>query len=364
MSHATHNFAAGPGALPKAVRSRAQEGLRQLPDKPYGILDLDSRSDEFEELVAATKHNIACLLELAKDQHVLLLPGGASLQFAMVPLNLKTGTSARYYVAGTWGKRAYEEAERVYQSKPYEISLRDDCEHPYFDICRGVTPDYLHFTSNETIEGKQFAPEEIEKVPAVCDMTSNLLIRPIDASKLGLIYASAHRNAGVAGLTIVIISTNLLERSSKQQYLPESLSYWTYFQGRPYVTTPPIYAIYLAYLTTNWILEQGGLPVMARRNAEKAAALYATLDHSDGFYIPRVSKDVTCRSTVNVVWNLKNKDQDQHFLAEAERRGIYGLENDPAVGGIRASLYNGVPKESVDYLIEFMDDFRYKCQAC
>ena len=365
MSKYVYNFSAGPSALPPSVLSQASWDVWNLYDPPVSILELHPREEKFEEILEKAKANIACLFELEPEQHVLILPGGASLQFAMVPMNLKQGDSADYIVRGEWSRRAFLEAQRAYQIAEKEPNGNKLCDKKPEPLRKNPTAtDYLHFTSNETIEGSAFGepPKPANKEPVVCDMTSDFLSRPINASKFDLIYASTHRNAGIAGATVLIIRQELLDISGKKTYLPHALSYYQHKEQGTKLTTPPVAAIHLLYLMTNWLIEQGGLKVMARRNAAKAASLYATIDHSHGFYECKVP--AACRSQMNVVFQLKTPDLAKQFIYEAEQQSLWGLDSPTGKGEVRASLYNAVTEEAVAALVQFMDEFRCRCKGC
>lgn len=354
------NFSAGPAVLPVAVLERAREELLSLPGVGMSVLEISHRSPAFDAILERTLADLKALLGVGADHEIVLLQGGASLQFSMVPMNLLPGQpgAANYILTGTWGKGGLKEAQRVgaahvawdggatnYDRLPTadEIALSDD-------------PAYVHITSNETIQGVQWPSlPDVGQAPLVCDSSSDFLSTPVDISRYGLLYACAQKNAGIAGVTVVVIRKDLLERSPDS--LPAMLDYRAFVSKGSRPNTPPVFAVYVLGLVCDWLLrEVGGLEAVARQNAAKAALLYETLDASGGFYQGHAQP--RCRSAMNVTFRLPSPELDQAFIAEAAAQGLSDLKGHRSVGGIRASVYNAMPVEGVQALREFMNDFR------
>jgi phosphoserine aminotransferase len=354
------NFGAGPAVLPEPVLEEAQRDLVSLPGVGMSILEISHRSKTFEEILAAADADIRRLASIPSNYRVLFLQGGASLQFSMVPMNLlPADRSADYIVTGSWSKKAVKEAQKVgmvsiaastetegFSRIPEQSELRLDPE-----AC------YVHFTTNNTIFGTEWAREpEVGRVPLVADASSDVFSRPIDVGKYALIYAGAQKNLGPAGVTLVILREDLLERIPKG--LPTMLDYGTHTQNNSLYNTPPVFAIYVMRLVAKWLIAEGGLEEIGRRNSEKAKVLYDTLDSSGGFY--RAHAKPGSRSNMNVTFRLPSEELEKQFLGEAGKNGFSGLKGHRSVGGIRASLYNAFPKEGVNALVSFMKDFAAK----
>ncbi|GBC81849.1 Phosphoserine aminotransferase [bacterium HR10] len=354
-----YNFSAGPAMLPLPVLEEAQRHLLALPGVGMSVLEISHRSRWFEEIRDEAEANLRQLLRLPDHYHVLFLQGGASLQFSMVPMNLRRGREeAAYIVTGSWSERAAEEARRqgdvrILWSGRAENYTR--APHPQ-EVPIPSRAAYVHFTSNETIQGVQFATEpETGDVPLVCDASSDFLSRPIPIERYALLYAGAQKNAGPAGLTLVILRDDLLERIPDG--LPTMLDYRTHVRHRSLYNTPPVFAIYIFMLVTRWLLHEiGGLEPMAALNRQKAQLLYDVIDRSEGFY--RGHAHPESRSLMNVTWRLPNQELERAFLREAEARGLYELKGHRSVGGLRASLYNAMPLEGVRALRDFMQEFQ------
>ncbi|MEJ5252059.1 MAG: 3-phosphoserine/phosphohydroxythreonine transaminase [Armatimonadota bacterium] len=360
MNQRVFNFSPGPATLPLPVLQEVQQNLLALPGAGASILEISHRSKTFEQIIAQAEANIRQLLNLPDEYHVLFLQGGASLQFSQVPMTFLRGSgrSADYMVTGSWAKRALAEAQR-------EGGVRviwDGKENNYSRVPKkgeyDVNPDavYVHFTSNETIQGIQFPAEpETGDVPLVCDASSDFLSRPIDVKRYGLIYAGAQKNVGPAGVTIVIIRNDLLERVPDG--LPTMLDYRVHAENHSLYNTPPVFAIYVVMLVTRWLLESiGGLEQMHAINQQKAQMLYDAIDRSEGFYRGHAQPD--SRSLMNVTWRLPTEELEAQFVKEAKEAGLHELKGHRSVGGIRASIYNAMPIEGVRTLVEFMEDFR------
>ncbi len=352
-----HNFNPGPAALPPEVIARVQAELPDYRGCGMSILEISHRSKEYEAVNAAAEANLKALLGLGDEYRVLFMQGGASMQFALIPLNfLAAGATAAYVVTGTWGEKAYEEAQRVGAVHLLSSTSSDGYRSLPTDV---PTPDsqvaYLHLTTNETIQGVQWPAElpDFGTVPLIADMSSDFLSRPFTASRFALMYAGAQKNLGPAGVTVVVIRQDMIERGRKD--LPVIMRYATFAKNNSLYNTPPVFAVYMVNLVLEWIKDQGGLSAMAERNAQKAALVYAAIDDSDGFY--RGHAVPAARSLMNVTFRLATPELEKQFLAEAQEAGMVGLAGHRSVGGIRASLYNAVSLESARVLADFMREF-------
>lgn len=364
MDDRVFNFSPGPAVLPLPVLERARDEMLCLPGVGSSILEISHRSPAFDRILDETLAGLQGLLGIGPDHEVVFLQGGASLQFSQVPMNLLRGQSgqADYVVTGTWGATAIKEARREGAAhvawdgaatnydrlpSPGEIKLSD-------------RPAYVHVTSNETIQGVQWkADPDVGDAPLVCDCSSDFLSRPIDVARHGLIYACAQKNAGIAGVTTVIIRKDLLERS--QDDLPTMLDYRTFVKTGSRPNTPPVFAIYILGLVCSWISDRmGGLPGMARHNAAKAKLLYDVLDQSGGFYAGHARPE--CRSDMNVTFRVPDEACEKAFVAAATTRGLMDLKGHRSVGGIRASIYNAMPIAGVEAIRDFMLDFQRERQ--
>ncbi len=362
MTERVFNFSPGPATLPLPVLQEVQQNLLALPGVGASVLEISHRSKTFEEMIAQAEANIRALLSLPEEYHVLFLQGGASLQFSQVPMSFLRGTgrSADYIVTGSWAKRALAEAQRegavriVWDGKSDNYSRVP--KRGEYEIDPSAA--YVHFTSNETIQGIQFPAEpEVGDVPLVCDASSDFLSRPIDVKRYGLIYAGAQKNVGPAGVTIVIIRQDMLEQVPDD--LPTMLNYTVHVEHRSLYNTPPVFAVYVVMLVTRWLLENiGGLEQMHAINRQKAQLLYEAIDRSEGFYRGHAQPD--SRSLMNVTWRLPSEELEAQFVKEAKEAGLHELKGHRSVGGIRASIYNAMPIEGVRTLVEFMEHFRQK----
>jgi phosphoserine aminotransferase len=356
-----HNFGAGPAVLPLQVLEQAKEELLDYKGTGMSIMEMSHRSPEFEGLMADIETNLRNLLGIPSQYKVLFQQGGASLQFAMVPMNLRSAdASADYIVNGSWGTAAVQDAKKLgdTQTAATTESTNFDRIPDVDELNLDPKAAYLHFTSNETIHGLEFSeePDPPEGVPLICDMSSNILSRPIEVSKYGLIYAGAQKNAGPAGVTLVVIREDLLEKSTDD--LPVMLSYKKQAAGGSMHNTPPTFAIYITGLVLQWLTSLGGLDEINRRNEEKAGLIYQVIDESAGFYRGHAQPD--SRSRMNVPFRLSSTDLEKQFLTEAKRESLIGLKGHRSVGGLRASLYNALPLESVKVLVGFMQEFQRK----
>jgi phosphoserine aminotransferase len=352
-----HNFNAGPGVLPLAVLEQAQAELLDYRGAGMSIMEMSHRSAPFEAVIQGAEADLRSLLNIPADYKVLFQQGGASLQFAMVPMNLRPTGSADYIVNGSWSTAAIKDAKKLGAVRTAATSEATNFDRvPAFDSLQ-LDPQaaYLHFTSNETIHGLEFStePPGLADTPLVCDMSSNFLSRPIDVSKYGLIYAGAQKNAGPAGVTIVIVREDLLERGPAS--LPVMLSYKTQAAGGSMHNTPPTFSIYIVSLVLKWLQGLGGLEAIAGHDAAKAGLIYQTIDQSGGFYRGHAQPD--SRSRLNISFRLPNEDLEKRFAKESEAAGMVGLKGHRSVGGLRASLYNALPLESAQALAQFMGEF-------
>ena len=353
------NFSSGPAVMPVSVLEQIQRDLVALPGVGMSILEVSHRSTVFEGVIAKAEADLRELAAIPANYKVLFLQGGASLQFSMVPLNLLTaGASADYIITGTWTDKAAKEAKKVGNVNIAATSAADNFSRIPVASELKLTPDaaYVHITSNNTIEGTQWHQlPDVGSVPLVSDASSDVLSRPIDVAKYGLIYAGAQKNLGPAGATIVIIREDLLQRAPKT--LHTMLNYSVHAENGSLYNTPPVFAIYGVGLVLQWLRTEGGLQAIAKVNQRKAAKLYAEIDRS-GFYRPTARKED--RSLMNVTFRLPNEGLEKQFVKESTAVGLDGLKGHRSVGGMRASIYNAFPEEGIDTLVEFMREFERK----
>jgi phosphoserine aminotransferase len=354
-----YNFSPGPAVLPVPVLERIQDEMLCLPGVGASILEISHREKPFLGILKSAKDNLTRLLNIPSNYKILFLQGGSRLQFSMVPMNLLRGQSqpAQYLLTGSWGKKARDEAV-----KEGKVDIPwDGKQHKYDRIPTAselkINPQaaYVHVTSNETIEGVQFLDEpDTAGAPLVCDASSDFMCRPLPMERYGLIYACAQKNAGPAGVTVVIVREDLLERS--QDSLPGYLNYKAHAEEDSLYNTPPTFGIYVLNLVCEWLLNDvGGLDKMLQRNREKSKLLYDVLDSSDGFYHGHAQPQ--SRSLMNVTFRLPNDDIEKKFLGGAQERGLTSLKGHRSVGGIRASIYNAMPVEGVELLRDYMTEF-------
>jgi phosphoserine aminotransferase len=360
MTERIFNFSAGPAVLPEEVLREAQRDLLALPGVGESILEISHRSKVFDAIIGGCEADIRTLAGIPAGYQVLFLQGGASLQFSMVPMNiLPAGGKADYILTGSWSKKAVKEAQKV---GTVQIAGSTESENfsriPKASEIR-IDPDsaYAHFTTNNTIFGTEWASEpEAGAVPLVADASSDIFSRPIDVSKYALIYAGAQKNLAPAGVTLVIVRDDMLARSPKG--LPTMLDYNTHAKEKSLYNTPPVFTIYVMRLVMKWLLAQGGLAAIGKRNAEKAGRLYDAIDGSGGFY--RAHAAPGSRSNMNVAFRLPSEDLEKRFVSEATANKLDGLKGHRSVGGVRASIYNAFPPAGVDALISFMREFQKK----
>jgi phosphoserine aminotransferase len=353
------NFAAGPAVLPVEVLEEAQRNLLALPGVGMSVLEISHRSKTFDEIIQGCEADMRRLAGIPDNYRVLFLQGGASLQFSMVPLNLlPPGGSADYIVTGVWSQKAVKEAKRAGGVKIAASTEADNFTRVPKQSELQLDPGaaYVHMTSNNTIYGTEWkALPDVGKVPLVSDNSSDIFSGPIDISKHALIYAGAQKNLAPAGVTLVIVRDDMLERSPGS--LHTMLSYKVHAENQSMYNTPPVFAIYVMRLVVAWLLKQGGLEAMDKVNARKAEKLYAEIDRT-GFYRGHAQKD--SRSRMNVTFRLPSEDLEKKFAKEATAAGLDGLKGHRSVGGMRSSIYNAFPEAGVDALVDFMKAFEAK----
>lgn len=355
-----HNFSAGPAAIPESVLMRAQAELLDWGGKGLSIMEMSHRSKEFVSVAEKAEADLRTLMNIPKNYKVLFLQGGATSQFAMIPLNLcASGRTAAYIETGIWSGKAIAEAQKfctvdVIASTKDTRFLNVPAQS---ELTLGADLSYVHYASNETIGGLQFdyVPQTGD-TPLIVDMSSDILSKDVDVSAFGMIYAGAQKNIGPAGLTVVIIREDLLDQAQVQT--PSMYNYSVHANAGSMTNTPPTFSWYLSGLIFEWLLEQGGVSAMAEINQRKSAKLYRAIDQSS-FYANPIA--VNNRSQMNVPFTLADDALDSEFLSQAEQAGLLNLKGHRSVGGMRASLYNAVPEESVDQLISFMQDFEKRC---
>ncbi len=350
------NFSAGPAALPLEVLERAKADLPDWAGNGMSVMELSHRSKAFIAVAEQAEANLRELMGIPDDYAVLFLQGGATQQFAQLPMNLSaTGQTVDYLVTGAWSKKAAKEAGRL---RPTNI-VADGSNNNFTDVPKRELWEtsgdaaYFHYCPNETIAGLEIsAPPEVGDVPLVADMSSTILSRPVDVRQFGVIYAGAQKNIGPAGLVILIIRRDLLQRAADD--VPNILTYQSQADAGSMLNTPPTFAWYMAGLVFDWLKDQGGLQKMAEVNQRKAAKLYGAIDDSP-FYSNPVAPDY--RSWMNVPFVLAKPELDAAFLEQSQQAGLTNLKGHRSVGGMRASIYNAVPEAAVDALIDFMADF-------
>jgi phosphoserine aminotransferase len=355
-----YNFYAGPSTLPVGVLNELRQEMVDYQGHGFSMIEASHRSKTYDAVHNETVELIRELLDVPEDRHVLLLAGGATMQFAMVPMNfLGDHRSCDMVVSGAWAKKALSDAQKLGTVN----IIFDGAEQNYTSLPApdsvSVSPDaaYLHLTSNETIGGLQWKHfPDTGSVPIVCDMSSDIAGRRVPTGQFDLIYAGAQKNLGPAGVTVVIISEKMLENSRNS--LPAYLSYATHVEKNSLYNTPPVFSIYAMNKVLRWLKTNGGIEGAEKRNEEKAGLIYQAIESSGGFYVSPV--DRAYRSMMNVVFRLPSEELETLFLQEAEQAGMLGLKGHRSVGGIRASLYNAMPLEGAQALAEFMREFARK----
>lgn len=360
-----HHFSAGPAVLPLEALKKAQSEFLTFADTGLSVLEISHRSEAFEQVIEQAESRLRDLLAIPQDYHVLFLQGGASLQFSMLAMNF-LHQHAAYIDGGSWSKKALQEAQKWQQTHP---ELRVDTlwsgkDEGYAYLPDGqlwqqlqsaVEPglDYIHTISNETIQGIALQQDLESQVPLFCDMSSDILSRPVNVGAYDLIYAGSQKNMGPAGVTVVILNDRLL--SKVKDHVPTMLDYRTHVEKKSLYNTPPVFSIYMLNLVMEWLQAQGGLDAMYARNQRQAQAIYDVLDAHPDFY--RGHARPASRSLMNITFTLPTPELEQRFLAEAAQRQLMALKGHRSVGGIRASIYNACPDDSVAALVEFMHAF-------
>ncbi len=357
------NFSAGPAVLPLSVLQQVQEEFVCLPGAGASVVEISHRSSTFVEILHDAEHTLRSLLGISDDYAVLFLQGGAALQFSMVPANLLRGTdkTAQYLLTGSWGKKAIGEAKKEGRTEAIFDAKDSNYKHVPAASEYQVAEDaaYLYYCSNETIQGVQFAAEPTcpASVPLVSDASSDFLCRPVPIDKYGILYACAQKNAGPAGVTVAIVRRDLLELGSEN--LPGYLQYKNHAENDSMWNTPPTFAIYVLGKVAHWLADDiGGLQAMEKLNRQKSQLLYDVIDSGGGFYKGHADKE--SRSMMNVTFTLPNDELQSKFVDEAARQDLANLKGHRSVGGIRASIYNAMPREGVELLATFMKDFAAK----
>lgn len=357
-----YNFSSGPAALPEPVLRQAAAEMLEWRDAGCGVMEMSHRGAAFTSIIEAAEADLRTLLGVPENYRVLFLQGGATLQFAQIPMNLLGGGSADHVVTGAWSRKAFGEARHVAAAIGGRAQLAASTEVDGFR--RFVRPDelrldrsaaYLHVCTNETIHGVEcfdVAPLTSTGVPLVADMSSHILSRPIDVSAFGMIYAGAQKNVGPSGLVIAIVRDDLLDRAWAGT--PSVMNYRTMAENGSMLNTPPTFSIYIAGLVFRWLLEQGGLAAIEAANAAKAELLYRFVDDS-GFYVNDV--EPASRSRMNIPFRLRDASLNEAFLAGANAAGLAQLKGHKSVGGMRASIYNAMPLAGVQALVGYMGDF-------
>ena len=361
MANRVHNYSAGPAALPLEVLERAQAELPNYGDSGMSVMEFSHRGPHYSAIHEKTTATLRELMAVPDTHKLLYLQGGASQQFAMIPMNLRAaGQSAGYVMTGSWSKKALKEAKVGGGAARVVATSEETNFHrvpPESEWKKDPDAAYLHVTTNNTIFGTQmhFVPET-GVVPLIADMSSDILSRPLDVSKFGLIYAGAQKNLGPSGVTLLIMREDLIERGGED--IPIILRYRTHAAADSLYNTPPCWGIYVLGLVAEWVKENGGAEGMAKRNQEKVDILYGALDDSHDYYRSTVERD--SRSSMNVTFRLPTEDLEKKFIAEAGEAGFKTLKGHRSVGGIRISMYNATGPESIRELVGFMSDFASK----
>lgn len=360
MTHRVFNFNAGPAALPLEVLKEAQAGFLNYQETGMSILETSHRSKAYEAINREAEANLKELLGLGENYRVLFLQGGASTQFAMIPMNfLPKGRTADYILTGAWSEKALKEAKLFGNTHVAATTAEGNYKRiPQMDeIQLSDNPAYVHITSNNTIFGTQWNKlPSFGQVPLIADMSSDILNKPFKADDFSLIYAGAQKNLGPAGVTVVIARKELLENNPKT--IPTMMRYETHAKNDSLYNTPPAFSVYILNLVLRWLKAQGGLVGIEKRNVEKAALIYDTIDQSGGFY--RGHAETGSRSLMNITFRLPSEELEKEFASQAEKAGLIGLKGHRSVGGLRASIYNAMTLEGCHGLQEFMLNFQRK----
>jgi len=357
-SNRVFNFNPGPAALPLEVLEQAQAEMLDFKGTGMSVMEISHRSKEFESVIQTAEADLRELLGVPANYKILFLQGGASLQFAMLPMNLRASGSADYIVTGGWSKIAFKEAQKLGATRAAANTESEGFKGLPAKLDLDPKAAYLHFTTNETIHGVEFFTEPTPPagVPLVCDSSSDFISRPIDVSKYALIYAGAQKNAGPSGVTLVIVREDMIERTPAN--LPVMLDYKALAASGSLHNTPPCFAVYMVGLVLKWAKKQGGLPAIEKVNRQKASTIYKAIDDSGGFYRGHAQTDA--RSIMNIPFRLPSEQLEDTFASEAKKNGLIGLKGHRSVGGMRASIYNAVTVQGAEELVKFMKEFQKK----
>ena len=349
------NFNAGPAMLPASVMERAQKEFCNYNNTGCGIFEHSHRGAAFQAVLDKTNQNIRDVYGVPENYDIVYIQGGASMQFAMIPMNLMQG-AADFVDTGTWSSKAMKEAKAFGEVRLAASSKETKYDHiPDFSEWKlSDDASYVHITSNNTIYGTQYRTFPKTKAPLIADMSSDIMSRRVNVADFGMIYAGAQKNLGPSGLALVIIRKDLVERTPAN--VPTMLRYSTYTENDSLYNTPPTFGIYMIGLVTDWLKEIGGMEAIEKMNEEKAALLYNAIDASNGYFSTPVKKD--SRSLMNVVFRLPTEELEAKFIKMATENGMIGLKGHRSVGGVRASIYNAMPREGVEKLVDLMENFR------
>jgi len=359
MTKRVFNFNPGPAAIPLEVLEQAQAEMLDFKGTGMSVMEVSHRSKEFEGVIQTAEADLRELLGIPSNYKVIFLQGGASLQFAMLPMNLRAaGASADYIVTGSWGKTAFKEAQKLGTARLAASTEKEGFKSLPEKLDLDPKAAYLHITSNETIHGVEFftEPTPPDNVPLVSDSSSDFISHPIDVSKYGFIYAGAQKNAGPSGVTIVIARDDMLERTPAN--LPVMLDYKALAASGSLHNTPPSFSIYIVGLVLKWAKKLGGLTAIEKINRAKAELIYKAIDNSGGFYNGHALP--TARSIMNIPFRLPSEELEETFAKEAKGVGLIGLKGHRSVGGMRASIYNAMTIEGAQALVDFMAEFQKK----
>lgn len=349
-----YNFNAGPSAMPLEVLQEAQAEFLDFQGTGMSVIEISHRSAEYAALHQETKALLKELMDIPDDYHILFCQGGGSTQFLMVAANFLTKKYGAYVNTGVWAKKAMAEAK--FYGEAYEAASSADKNHSYIPQPFEIRPEtsYVHLTANNTIYGTEYPDFPKFDVPIVCDMSSDILSRRVNVADFDLIYAGAQKNLGPAGVTLAIVKDDFLKTARTD--LPTMLKYQTFVDKDSTYNTPPVFAIYMVNKTLHWIKAQGGVDVIAARNAEKAKLIYDVIDQSEGFYIGHA--EPAYRSNMNITFNLQTPEMEKEFIAQGKAAGFVGINGHRSVGGCRASAYNAVPVEACEALAEYMKQYQ------
>lgn len=354
-----HNFNAGPAVMPLPVLEQLRDEMLGYARTGMSVMEMSHRSKEFEDILNRAEADLRTLLNIPNTYSIMFLQGGAHLQFSMIPMNLlPKGGSTDYVLTGAWAQTAIKEAEKIGTVHIAASTKADNFSRVPTQSELQLDPHaaYLHFTSNETIQGVEWASEPVppDGVPLVCDASSDIMSRPIDVTKYGLIYAGAQKNLGPSGVTLVIIRSDLLARTPAN--MPVMLDFKLLAESHSLHNTPPTFGVYAMGLVLHWLIDQGGLPAIARRNEAKARLIYDRIDTGGGFYRGHARLD--SRSRMNITFRLPSEELEKQFVKKSEAEGFVGLKGHRSIGGLRASMYNALPTESAQALAQFMQEFQ------